>query len=623
MRIWEALARGRLLRINTGSAGGHGHRGILMALLFMAILLLASSERVLADSPPNISTEIGWQAPGAQHVTDVEAAFNNARREEEKQLGLAVGTLGDLDLPSQAVWDATSDDVKALTIINAERVARAGMKPGVIGLPLTGVQPDLNVIAQEYANYLVTNNLTGHDADGRTPSQRIDQDPALGPCHEDLRWVENIYYSWGENFPSLVERAIYSWLYRDSANNWEYRQAVLLQDKPLDNPDPELGFNNNAGSMADEGFVGIGVARIEDFELPPVLGKRTENVVIMDLIDPISTGACPWDGGPTVTSIEPDSGTNDGWLQITNLAGSGFKNGAAVKLTSAGQPDIVASSVQWVSASKLTCSLNLTGAAAGTWNVVVTNPDARSATLSNGFRVMEAGPGKEYVAFLPVTQRTQAPEANARFGALIDTVVFQGVPDGFYGTADSMWTGYDSFWGFRTSRSLVFFNPSTIPQAATIQWAGLHLYVNHISVIGQGNQTISAYQIGGEWDPNLVTWNTQPSQAGKYGQIIVNTNQKQWYIMDVTDLVQGWVTGSLDNWGIMLRGPESSGGQPVVIGFGTRDYEKGQYAAVLEVTYRNSSSSLGRTAGRVGFGPEAEAVPVGGAGPGLLPSDVR
>jgi len=52
-----------------------------------------------------------------------------------------------------------------------------------------------------------------------------------------------------------------------------------------------------------------------------------------------------------------------------------------------GQPDIVATNVNVASDTQITCDFNLTGAVTGVWDVVVTNPDSQSATLTNGFTV--------------------------------------------------------------------------------------------------------------------------------------------------------------------------------------------------------------------------------------------
>lgn len=95
---------------------------------------------------------------------------------------------------------------------------------------------------------------------------------------------------------------------------------------------------------------------------------------------------------PTVTGITPNSGTNTGSVSITNLAGTNFLAGAGVKLQRSGQPDITATSVVRSSSTKITCTLNLAGAAAGGWDVVVTNPDGGSGTLPAGFTVFDNPP---------------------------------------------------------------------------------------------------------------------------------------------------------------------------------------------------------------------------------------
>ncbi len=225
------------------------------------------------------------------------AAFNNARRGEEQQLGLPAGALGNLSLPSQAEWNAFSDDQKALYLINAERTAWAGMKPGVIGLPLAGIEPNLDRIAQQYADYLVANNAKGHTADGRTPDKRIDDDATVATCHEFLSRVENIaYFFTGQSTnPLVIEQSVYNWLYRDASSKWGHREAVLLQDADLAKRDPRNGFKNNVGSLAHEGFLGIGVAGSSTYNPYGYSWSRQGTAVVMMIFDPVSTGSCPWD----------------------------------------------------------------------------------------------------------------------------------------------------------------------------------------------------------------------------------------------------------------------------------------------------------------------------------------
>ena len=91
---------------------------------------------------------------------------------------------------------------------------------------------------------------------------------------------------------------------------------------------------------------------------------------------------------PTLTSITPNAGTRGTTVTITSLAGTGFQPGATVKLAGTGSPDITATDVVVTSSTKITCTVALPSAATlGPRDVVVMNPDGKSATLSGGFTI--------------------------------------------------------------------------------------------------------------------------------------------------------------------------------------------------------------------------------------------
>ncbi|RJX19163.1 MAG: hypothetical protein C4575_09165, partial [Desulforudis sp.] len=90
---------------------------------------------------------------------------------------------------------------------------------------------------------------------------------------------------------------------------------------------------------------------------------------------------------PVVTSITPDTGSNDQVVSITDLAGKDFREGAVVKLTMSEQADIVAANVVVVSSYQITCDFDLTGAWAGYWDVHVENDDGKGGILAGGFTV--------------------------------------------------------------------------------------------------------------------------------------------------------------------------------------------------------------------------------------------
>jgi hypothetical protein len=90
---------------------------------------------------------------------------------------------------------------------------------------------------------------------------------------------------------------------------------------------------------------------------------------------------------PIVTGITPDTGLGIGKMSITNLAGANFKPGATVKLTMAGETDIIATNINVVSSTEITCEFDLMARKTGKWNVVVTNPDTSSGTLPLAFTI--------------------------------------------------------------------------------------------------------------------------------------------------------------------------------------------------------------------------------------------
>ncbi len=106
---------------------------------------------------------------------------------------------------------------------------------------------------------------------------------------------------------------------------------------------------------------------------------------------------------PTVSSITPSTGQNTTSVTITNLAGTGFLSGATVKLTKSGQTDVVATGVTVVSATRINCTFDLTGKAAGPWNIVVTNTDTKTGTLPNGFTVTGLTPAPTITSISPAT----------------------------------------------------------------------------------------------------------------------------------------------------------------------------------------------------------------------------
>lgn len=133
-----------------------------------------------------------------------------------------------------------------------------------------------------------------------------------------------------------------------------------------------------------------------DIEIPSGAATGTWDVVVTNPDGQggtLAEGFTFLDPAPTVTGITPDTGMNTGTVSITDLAGTGFSTGATVKLTRNGETNLTATGVSVESATQIICTLDLTGAPAAQWNVVVTNPDGQSGELLNGFTINGDYPG--------------------------------------------------------------------------------------------------------------------------------------------------------------------------------------------------------------------------------------
>ncbi|MGB1310748.1 MAG: hypothetical protein ACPG47_06025 [Leucothrix sp.] len=307
--------------------------------ILAAVVTTVLSSSVWADSPPNITNDIKWMysnngnsldingasapPPTYGSVAIIEAAFNNARRQEETQLGLTLNTITDLDLPSQSDWDGMTDDQKALFLVNAERTSRDGMLPNVIGLPFAGVESAVDMISDTYANVLINNNVTGHYQPSGNPSSttdgffsRLAASPTLSNCYTNIARGENLAWygvTAGTSIPLMTERAIYQWMYDDSSSNWAHREMILLQDKPLSGNSGLVGsgsvpgFTNDNGSNAHEGYIGFSNKGSVNYQ-PFTTTVSYAHAIVLQFFDPKPSASCSFTVTDTTESLAPGAG---------------------------------------------------------------------------------------------------------------------------------------------------------------------------------------------------------------------------------------------------------------------------------------------------------------------------
>jgi subtilisin family serine protease len=208
----------------------------------------------------------------------------------------------------------------------------------------------------------------------------------------------------------------------------------------------------------------------------------------------------------------------------------------------------------------------------------------------------------------PTPTRTLAPTSipgSRTLVAIADATILEGYPGTNAGTTQDMWAGYDD--GMNPNglivRSLIKFDLSSLPANAAVQSAKLRVYYLGYRDYPNRVRTTTAYQISGDWTESGVTWDSKPSPGTAYGGVEIAANSNWgWSELDVRDLVQSWVNGSVTNQGVMLRGPEASGSDSSYRAFSTRE---GPYPPELVVNYLAAAavSQASETATAVLTGP--------------------
>jgi len=140
-----------------------------------------------------------------------------------------------------------------------------------------------------------------------------------------------------------------------------------------------------------------------------------------------------------------------------------------------------------------------------------------------------------------------------------DTFLYRYNPDRRHYYEPNIKVGYKQLFN-----GLLWFDLCALPEGVTIEQATLQLYASGWS---GADVTLGAYAVLRDSDVDLATWNeAQPGEDWSSGganditsdrravpeDSLTTTGPRRWYSFDVTELVQQWVDGSLDNNGILL-----------------------------------------------------------------------
>jgi hypothetical protein len=162
-----------------------------------------------------------------------------------------------------------------------------------------------------------------------------------------------------------------------------------------------------------------------------------------------------------------------------------------------------------------------------------------------------------------------SPAWAVQFQLIGDSWVSAAEPTGNFGTSQMM-----PIQGASSGVTNVFvlFDLSTIPEGSQINAAHLVVYVDQFHTAG----TIQAYGVSAAWTESTITFDNAPALLGASGSTAVSAHD-QTVSLDVTSLVQSWLSGSVANYGIAL---ETSAGNFAI---DSKENPLTSHPAVLEV----------------------------------------
>ncbi len=131
--------------------------------------------------------------------------------------------------------------------------------------------------------------------------------------------------------------------------------------------------------------------------------------------------------------------------------------------------------------------------------------------------------------------------------------------------------------------ALVQFDLSTLPAgttAAQVSRATLRLYCNRMDTAG----LVSVQPVGGSWGEYSVTYATLPS-LGSAAQVVSVSQAGAYVAVDVTAMVQGWVSAPSTNNGLALTAGTA------VVQFDSKENDLTGHAAVLDVALASSGAT--------------------------------
>ena len=169
-----------------------------------------------------------------------------------------------------------------------------------------------------------------------------------------------------------------------------------------------------------------------------------------------------------------------------------------------------------------------------------------------------------YTQFVKVT--SDQTEENTNFYPIDDTDIKQNHPDSNTGSNENMRVrneegGYSPSEGDGWAwNGMIKFDLSSLENSSDISSAKLNLFYDRYKDNNPKSRTLTLHRITGNWDEDIVTWNTKPKYSSMItDQITVPASTDQWMSFDIKDDILSIINGEFTNYGWIIIDEDSYG----------------------------------------------------------------
>ncbi len=134
----------------------------------------------------------------------------------------------------------------------------------------------------------------------------------------------------------------------------------------------------------------------------------------------------------------------------------------------------------------------------------------------------------------------------------------------------------------QAQRTLVMFDLSGIPEDSVVNSATLELYASSAPTTGL---TLNVHRITATWTEAAVTWTNQPAYNSTVDASLAGGTTTGWKMWNIASLVQDWVDGTSDNYGLIVKGSVENDKTAVTYAFASKENGTSENRPILRINY--------------------------------------